>query len=252
MPGSLDAMPRPPLLLPLLALRALPAGALSGRAAIAPQGLVGDWVRENFWRPVEKHSLRTKHASSSSTRAGARSSVCSIYPVACREPFSCGQPKEEKAERKRMYSQIALQDGHANLQAWCSSVFRTDYVEYVDQCLRGNMQASADIVYDMQRKLSPDGSLLKADAEYCVAAGHCENTDVSENTTLTDAELMCDRKYTRSAWTTLGIQDLVSAPRTMTPETAPVWGQLACAMGNFHCDVMYCRLKHCGRPVKLA
>lgn len=35
----------------------------------------------------------------------------------------------------------------------------------------------------------------------------------------------------------------------MTPHTAQLFGQLACAMGNFHCDVLYCRETHCKKPI---
>jgi len=204
-----------------------------GRSVISPRGLVVDEFLESVKGPGDY----TKKGIGGSSRT----SVCTMYPTACVPPFNCSAQSSPKLDISAMHERIATTGGHANLHAWCSSVFRTDFIEYVNQCLKGNMLAAADLVYNVQLRLQPDGGLLKADADYCRAMGHCTNTEVTRHTTLEQAEAMCDRRYTRTGWTTLGIQDLLQS----SAQRSQVWGQLACAMGNFHCDVMYCRLKHC-------
>lgn len=229
--------------------------SVAHRSALSPRGLlINDEVHaEVLWRPHGRRlgdTLEEQQKHRGGGNGNARSSICTLYPLACKAPFSCDQPPSSKTEARRMRKQIATEDGHANLHAWCSSAFRTDYIEYVDQCLQGNAEAAVEAVYRVQKSLQPDGRLLRADADYCDSAGFCSIKEVTANTTLKDAERICDRRYTHAAWTTLGMQDLTSAPRIMTPETAPIWGQLACAMGNFHCDVLYCRAKHCQKNEK--
>uniref|UniRef100_A0A7S1RVD6 Uncharacterized protein n=1 Tax=Alexandrium catenella TaxID=2925 RepID=A0A7S1RVD6_ALECA len=244
----------------LLLAASLSEGAVailrSRRDGLALPSFFKNRVQEMFWRPHGRHTadpaqqtIRKQKAHTGGS-ASARLSLCALYPLACQAPFSCDKPPNEKEELKRLRKAIALEGGHANLHAWCSSVFQADYIEYVDQCLKGNMEAAVTIIYKTQKQLQPDGSLLKADADYCASAGLCDVPEVTVNTTLAQAERICDRRYTHAAWTTLSTQDLREVSHIMTPNTAPVWGQLACAMGNFHCDVVYCRTKHC-KPEQL-
>jgi len=219
------------------------------RTVIAPRGLLADGAQELFMRSHGHRSGDVRPSKQVKQRVGgsanSRSTICTLHPLACKAPFYCGTGPKEKTELRQMTKHIATKDGHANLHAWCSSAFKTDYIAYVDQCLKGDMQAAADTVYGMQKALVPGGSLLKADLDYCESAGLCNVPEVTENTTLMDAEEICDAKYTHEAWTSISTIDLTQAPKIMTRDTAPIWGMLACAMGNFHCDVMYCRLKHC-------
>ena len=146
-------------------------------------------------------------------------------------------------------------DGHTNLQSWClMSGFRKGIV---DSCI-------------IQRELSKAGRLsfeeqgqsgvLEADGSYCFSAGHCLETRVTNATTIADAERLCDEKYGRAVWSTLTIQDVLATELSaavrgqlslqtgiQNHEAAVRFAQVACAMGNFHCDVIYCRENYCNK-----
>ncbi|CAJ1335551.1 unnamed protein product [Effrenium voratum] len=125
----------------------------------------------------------------------------------------------------------------------------------------------AQEMFQYQQKLK----LVGADAIYCFVAGHCNNTEVTERTTMSEAEQVCNKRY-GSRWTEVGWTDfmavLARALELGTTHQIPKewkvtgWGSLvklarreadisamtACAMGNFQCDVAYCKMNYCDSP----
>merc|ERR1719471_2470825 len=45
-------------------------------------------------------------------------------------------------------------------------------------------------------------NISNIDAQYCFTFGHCNNTEVTENTTIAEMERMCDAKFGHQHWTT--------------------------------------------------
>eukprot|EP00415_Alexandrium_ostenfeldii_P004556 UN4556 len=102
------------------------------------------------------------------------------------------------------------------------------------------------------------------DGSYCFIEGHCTNEAVTNQTTVEEATQMCDERYGREGWSTVG--SIKSMPMMMeamhTVPLADTQGadgfhdargtklflKLACAMGNYHCDVMYCKETYCKNP----
>mmetsp|Transcript_47243 Transcript_47243/g.119014 ORF Transcript_47243/g.119014 Transcript_47243/m.119014 type:complete len:127 (-) Transcript_47243:36-416(-) len=92
------------------------------------------------------------------------------------------------------------------------------------------------------------------DGSYCFIEGHCTNMNVTYDTTVEEAEAACDAKYGHENWTSVTFTSILSDPTGLgaavisgfrTREQSKPFGMLACAMGNFHCDVMYCRDTFC-------
>merc|ERR1719229_938224 len=89
------------------------------------------------------------------------------------------------------------------------------------------------------------------DAQFCFASGHCNNTAVKLNSTMEDMEAMCDQVYGHEVWTKVGFTILLKAMggKGMTaPGRFNPWSQMACAMGAWNCDIIYCRQKICNDP----
>eukprot|EP00438_Fugacium_kawagutii_P020274 Skav227631 [mRNA] locus=scaffold3692:45399:48201:+ [translate_table: standard] len=132
-------------------------------------------------------------------------------------------------------------------------------------------------MFQAQQKLK----LTSADAIYCFVAGHCNNTEVTETTTQVEASAICDKLYGQR-WTKVGWNDfmgvLARALELSTTHHVPkdrwewnvtgwnslvklarheaeisvTWRDLeamtACAMGNFQCDLAYCKTNYCNSP----
>merc|ERR1719433_1914021 len=82
------------------------------------------------------------------------------------------------------------------------------------------------------------------DGSYCFIEGHCTDTKVTLNTTLAEAEKLCDEKY--PDWEKVGMDDLSKARAKggfsrqdglVNTEISRVCGTVACAMGNYHCEL---------------
>uniref|UniRef100_A0A7S2IJ08 Uncharacterized protein n=1 Tax=Alexandrium andersonii TaxID=327968 RepID=A0A7S2IJ08_9DINO len=158
---------------------------------------------------------------------------CADVPDACKPPFNCNMHTASS-----MYSSITYStDGHANYNSWC----HTPYLEYALKCQRRAFP-EATVALTRTRELHPE--LVEMDGQYCFAAGHCENSHVSEETTLEQMEDMCDDIFGHGVWTSKGLLDLFRA-KAGKKRKENEYAQLACAMGNFHCDVLYCKEKFC-------
>lgn len=185
---------------------------------------------------------------------------CSEMPEVCASPFDCGpsvspgsgfeHPRLEPGARlparegqQDRYVRLASIDGHANLHAWCQ--YPKGYLKYAQHCSKGEMVAAAHALHEVQSVRRPDGSypLRTMDAAYCFASGHCNDTAVTANTTLDEAETMCDKKYSRRIWASVGPLEMAKSPTRLGRDSS--WGKVACSMGTFHCDVMYCKEFYC-------
>jgi len=171
-----------------------------------------------------------------------RSRDCQDFPGTCAPPFTC--ENRDTARKPHRAARLATEEGRANIHSWCD--YGPGYIRYAQQCAAGNMFHAAQELRKVQsERRRPDGSypLLTMDAAYCFAAGHCNDTAVTLHTTILQAEAMCDARYTRRAWT--GVRPIAMAASPKRRGVDSSWAKVACAMGTFHCDIVYCRIYYC-------
>jgi len=206
---------------------------------------------------------------------------CNMYPLFCDARMNCLSEPLQEQELRSLDKRIATTDGHANLRLWCMA--RRRYASPLKKCLLdGDIAGYAHEMFALQdaENMNTNRDLLAMDAEYCFGAGHCNDTEVSLKTSLRDAEGICDRKFGRERWTGVSwrtvrellkwARDMPSAEDRMVRDgeegrhgttTPPPPGSpqammlqrsraelaalVSCAMGNYHCDVAYCRNRYC-------
>lgn len=190
--------------------------------------------------------------ASEARRSGAVD--CTATPALCSGLLRCDKEPFTNADELRMLARIADSGGHANLRSWCASASVGFATNIVQHCLvNHDLKTSAQLTYKHQ-VASGAGDY---DGSYCFMEGHCDNTEVTYDTTLEEAEAMCDRRY--PGWNTFGLVDVLE-PRLLTnlfsdflpkaepglsPRSSRFFAKTACAMGNYHCDVIYCRDTYC-------
>mmetsp|Transcript_53237 Transcript_53237/g.137668 ORF Transcript_53237/g.137668 Transcript_53237/m.137668 type:complete len:346 (+) Transcript_53237:72-1109(+) len=188
---------------------------------------------------------------------------CSEYPVFCDSKLNCSGNPITVAESVAWGKQLVTADGHANLRSWC--MVYPMYATSVSKCIVEDSKLEyAQAMYKDQSK----AQLTEADAVYCFVAGHCNNTEVTVNTTLQEAEGICSERY-GDRWKDVGWADfmgVVSRARAEMSSTKQAWSEgraswselvalarqeaeisamAACAMGNYQCDVFYCKVNYC-------
>jgi len=175
---------------------------------------------------------------------------CEKYPKMCQAPFNC---------QNFSMSQLApiLVTGVAptgpNIHAWCGA---PSYQDYVHTCLaEKDLVKAGHIQYEWSKKLGV--GIDQADASYCFLEGHCTNRAVTNKTTLEEASAMCDERYGHDAWAQFGRLDTLKPvthfPGSVSalmmgfhdPVVTKFFLQAACSMGNYHCDVVYCKETYC-------
>eukprot|EP00439_Symbiodinium_sp_Y106_P040601 s1756_g4.t8 len=202
---------------------------------------------------------------------------CKKFPMFCTKKLNCSKdllmshelqtPASEdpltESEKSAMETRIATSSGKANLRSWCRAY--PMYSTSMQKCIvESDSRGYGREMFKSQQKLK----LTSADAIYCFVSGHCNNTQVTEKTTMQEAEGICNKLYGQR-WTELGWKDymavLARALEVATKHHIPKewnftgWGSLvkiarheagisamtACAMGNFQCDVTYCQMNYC-------
>jgi len=191
---------------------------------------------------------------------------CNAEPALCSAPLHCDKPG---TYRPKKYHQPIAAGRHANPRSFCGLPYETA----VARCMAGNLSAYADIMYRLQNKGDLVGkATADFDAQYCFIVGHCQNGQVNETTTMEEGERMCNRKYGRRhngpPWYEFSMLDLAKSAAlsplsggmnlaftirsplhiNLNGNFAHSFAKLACAMGNYHCDAMYCRAKYCSDP----
>lgn len=147
-------------------------------------------------------------------------------------------------------------DGHVNFHSWCRSPKYWSSV--VKHCLvEKDLVKSAWTLYNLSKTDALPSFVPEMDASYCFIEGHCTNEAVTASTTVEQAESMCDARYGHSAWAEdFGWKDLggVDDPSLYSNDgfkdgnLTRLFLKLACAMGNYHCDVIYCKETYCKQP----
>lgn len=180
---------------------------------------------------------------------------CDAYPKMCEAPFECSKVANTSEFPLWITGQATkgLAANGPNFQSWC---FIPQYQNYIHECLVKKDIAKAAVVQFQMTKAGTFGpNAYEMDGSYCFIEGHCSNNRVTHSTTLEEASQMCDERYGRSRWAKFGStssQDVLAKPPPKNASngldgqenTAP-YLIAACAMGTYHCDVMYCKETHC-------
>jgi len=181
---------------------------------------------------------------------------CTGRPLECEEPFKC-QTLSPLEPLEWGWSGYAGGSGKTNPRVWCSV---PDYVPYMHECLvTRDLQKAAHLQYEATQAGRFGPLTAEMDGSYCFIEGYCVDKTVSHETTLEEAEQLCDKRFGRATWTAYGS---VRSP----PEDQPGAGGMpnasgfanlaqtrpfvlaACAMGNYHCDIVYCKETYCKSP----
>jgi len=181
------------------------------------------------------------------------SAPCGEHPSLCNEPLACHGALNEE-EIRSWHKKIATDDGKPNLRLWCHSDFAVLADSLVQECLvNKDPLKSAHAVFEAQKA----NGATEADASYCFWEKHCNNEDVTSRTSMSEARNACDRKYGRESWESVSMKEMAILLRTFPnadnqsfsgPELPNAFGRLSCAMGSFHCDVVYCQQTYCRMP----
>jgi len=179
---------------------------------------------------------------------------CTATPGMCQPPFNCETFSATRAVAGHLAVGIA-HNGHANPRSWCSSA---KYAPYAELCL--GPQRDLVKAGKLQYKNTLEGKYGKYTAEldgsYCFIEGHCTNEAVTNSTTLEEAEVQCDKRYGHLRWAAYPsplsggagavppVKDEGANGFTSKKQTEPFL-LMACAMGNYHCDVVYCKETYC-------
>uniref|UniRef100_A0A7S1PIM4 Uncharacterized protein n=1 Tax=Alexandrium catenella TaxID=2925 RepID=A0A7S1PIM4_ALECA len=189
---------------------------------------------------------------------------CSRDPILCEAPLNC-------QEKSGLASVAPAKDGHPNFNMWCLSY--PLYTHAGAQCARGNLSGYIALVKKDQEAVSKMlmVNVSNVDAEYCFLAGHCDSPhNPTDGSSVEEMEKMCDAKYGAEHWrhefakhypgsmlTSLaqGVAtgkvyvDLFHPGKVMVNQAfADTMAELACGMGNYHCDVAYCKQTFCTHP----
>lgn len=180
---------------------------------------------------------------------------CTERPAYCGAPLHCEVPPTED-EMLGWVIQFA-QPEQPNLKSWCGQYAFASGV--VEQCLKNrDLALAGKLTFEAQKATNTD----ELDASYCFIAGHCDpdGPAVANNATVEDGVKLCDAKFGPAGWTTaFGAGGLFVKMNTsaqlvshtcgfLSRDLAMDFGKLACAMGNWHCDVIYCRESYCNNP----
>jgi len=178
---------------------------------------------------------------------------CKEYPVLCSEKLRC----DKDVPSADITPRIATPDGHANPRAWCYKWTWHHLGSMLQECL-----ANRDITSSAQELFSKHKRIGQAElmGSYCFYEKHCSNNKVTTDTTIEQAEKLCDARYGHSKWTSFGVQNWgmqrwwqLSGKMNKTDGyhsriPTQALGKMFCAMGNYHCNVMYCKETFCKDP----
>jgi len=181
---------------------------------------------------------------------------CSAFPRLCQAPFFCDS--FTPLELVKTPIEGLAPGGVPNLRIWCAV---PQYQDYMASCLADKDLVKAAKV-QFQWSIDQHNGVDEADGSYCFIEGHCSNTAVTNETTLEESAKMCDDRYGRDGWSTLGRADQVRSAMEFATHPPPLdlhngfhdtvttafFLKAACAMGNYHCDVMYCKETYCKDP----
>uniref|UniRef100_A0A7S4QRW5 Uncharacterized protein n=1 Tax=Alexandrium monilatum TaxID=311494 RepID=A0A7S4QRW5_9DINO len=221
------------------------AGLVTSSAALDdPSGLLQSTVHQSV------------HVSQAPSAKGPESRPvfdCQKHPGLCKEPFNC---QDYTGDEWHAWKATGVE--RVQLKTWCAAA---QYETFITTCLaKKDPVSAAKLQFELTAGGAFGNDVAEYDGSYCFLEGHCVNSEVNENTTMEDAEAMCDRKLGQS-WRRYASDNLPAEDRIggvpLPPDGRNGFtnrGQvrpfviMACAMGNLHCDINYCKETYCQMP----
>lgn len=203
--------------------------------------------------PEAKKNLRQSAAKVAEAKKQSNFD-CQAHPQYCGEPLNCDVYDSE--EEIQSWDEVLAKDGVPNLKSWCYMELAYENSLITECFVHRNLSLSATKVFAEQKSRH----FAEYDASYCFLVGHCNADDskaVADNATVQVGVDLCDQKYGRDAWSSqFGRKHLDleawAGKGWMKEETgfhhrepAHAFAKMACAMGNYHCDVRYCQDAYC-------
>mmetsp|Transcript_45781 Transcript_45781/g.132543 ORF Transcript_45781/g.132543 Transcript_45781/m.132543 type:complete len:271 (-) Transcript_45781:101-913(-) len=185
---------------------------------------------------------------------------CTHWPSYCQEPFNCQQVTAMKALRWQKHG-YAL-DGHSNPQALCGDPWSSNYYA---KCLSERDPVGAAHIYYKETLAGKYGRRehkLEVDGSMCFLEGLCVEDRIHSNSSMEDAEAVCDTRYGRERWNVVNSMEATKDDHVFANlgtlqefennvdglrnrlQSTPI-ALSACAKGHFHCDVVYCKEHYC-------
>lgn len=171
---------------------------------------------------------------------------CEEAPWMCEAPFDCINSTGQVESWEKVLKRLAKPSG-VNMQGWCYA--GSPFYKPARQCL-----ATRDLhgYAESMLQFSHDYKTEEFDASYCFMSGHCQNLQVTSNSTLLEAEAICDERYGGpDGWRSVGLGQFPQLPPwkylwdSADQKDVDIFVILSCAMGNYHCDVNYCHETYC-------
>ncbi|CAL1130074.1 unnamed protein product [Cladocopium goreaui] len=165
---------------------------------------------------------------------------CARAPWMCAAPFDCLNTTGQVETLQELKQHLAKPSG-VNLQSWCHAN-PTQWQPGFECIIKQDLQGYAALM----RQSSIEYHYEIYDASYCFMSGHCENDQVTLNTTVQEAEQLCDERFPEpQGWRSVGLQFPMPSPPFWTMADVKQIELLACATASYHCDVIYCRQTYC-------
>lgn len=202
--------------------------------------------------PEPKKSLRQSAAQVAAAKKRSNFD-CQAHSQYCGDPLNCDV--EDTEEEIQSWEDTFAKDGVPNLKAWCYMEDMAYENSLISECfVHRNLSLSGMKVFEEQKAKH----FAEYDASYCFIVGHCDaDRAVADNAMIQEGVDLCDQKYGREAWSTqFGRKhmdmDAWTGNGWMNQDTgfhhrepAHAFAKMACAMGNYHCDVRYCQVSYC-------
>jgi len=204
---------------------------------------------------LARERLRSRVAGLAAQNASDQAVDCERYPAFCDPQLDCARPISQE-ERHSLDGRLVTAAGHANPRSWC--LLYPLHAESVQKCILENDKLGyAEAAYAQQEKLH----LVEADAIYCFAGDVCNQKGVTLSTTPEEAEAVCDSSL--GGWRSVGWKDFTAMLSRFASEMSHyqhlseremlemaqsetrLSAKVACAMGNYMCDVYYCKRNYC-------
>jgi len=219
-------------------------------------------------QPVVVTSSSSSIGSTAASLASALGQVqkapalnCTEKPMFCNPMINCHADPLNAASTEVLEKRLASEDGHINYRGWC--MVYPQYATSLQRCVieRDPAAYARDTIKEQEGL-----NLLYADAVYCYASGHCKRSAPKLNTTPSEMEGLCNASYGHERWANIGYSELRGVfnmaydmtkkyfenktswedIRQVATKQADAAAMAACAMGNFHCDAIYCHTHFCG------
>ena len=169
--------------------------------------------------------------------------VCEKSPYMCAEPFDCLNVSGQVKSAQHYQQHPASPEG-VDVHAWCYQPLWWEPA--VLPCLvEKDLLDYAKKMYENAQKHALDKHLDQIHTAYCLQVGYCENHEVTVNTTLAEAQGICDEWFPEpNGWRSQGVPFMPPISQ-YNKEVATNFAKYSCAIGTFHCDAIYCRETYC-------